>query len=200
MRARYLNDDEFVRILRALPSERRLIFEIARHTGLRIGDVVKIRKSDFADSSDGTLGVRYVAQKTGKLGIAVLDGELAARLRSAPRGRRGYIFSSERSRSGHITRQAAWQWFKAAAKAAGVSLDGCSPHALRKSYAVELRHERGIAAAQAALQHERESTTAIYAFADLYGGEADEPILWSQIDEVAELVAAKLKISSKKRC
>lgn len=92
MRARYLPDDEYARILRALPPERRLLFELARHTGLRIGDVVKIRKADLSDGGDGTLAVRYVAQKTGKQGIAVLDGELAVKLavklRKAPRGRR----------------------------------------------------------------------------------------------------------------
>ena len=204
MRARYLTDDEYARILRALPPERRLLFELARHTGLRIGDVVKIRKADLSDGDDGTLAVRYTAEKTGKQGIAVLDGVLADKLRKAPRGRRGFVFPSERSRSGHVTRQSAWLWFKGAAKTAGVSLDGCSPHALRKSYAVELRHSSGVAAAQAALQHDRASTPAIYAFADVYGGKGGEPVLWSQVDELAELVAAKLAVRakkpSKKRC
>lgn len=53
MRARYLTDDEYARILRALPPERRLLFELARHTGLRIGDVVKIRKADLSDGGAG---------------------------------------------------------------------------------------------------------------------------------------------------
>lgn len=69
---------------------------------------------------------------------------------------------------------------------------------------MELRHSCGVAAAQAALQHDRASTTAIYAFADVYGGKGGEPVLWSQVDELAELVAAKLaeraKKPSKKRC
>lgn len=108
------------------------------------------------------------------------------------------MFSSDRSRSGHVTRQSAWLWIKDAAKTAGVNLDGCSPHALRKSYAVELRRSSGVAAAQAALQHDRASTTAIYAFADVYGGKGGEPVLWSQVDELAELVAAKLAERAKK--
>lgn len=199
MKSRYLTDEELTAVFAVLEPQKRLLYDLTLNTGLRIGDVVKARKSDFCAADNGIMLMRYVAEKTGKRGTAVLPPELARRIAAAPKGRRGYLFPSRTSRSGHITRQAAWKWFKAAGKAAGVSLDGCSPHALRKVYAVKLRHERGIAAAQKALQHDRESTTAIYAFSDVYAGKAEnEPILWRDVDELVNLVAERL--SEQKKC
>lgn len=198
MRSRYLTPDELSAVFSRLEPSRRLLFEITLNTGLRIGDACKVRKSDLTEADGGRLLLKYEAEKTGKRGIAVLTGELADKVRRAPKGRRGFLFPSDRARSGHVTRQAAWLWFKRAAKDAGVDIDGVSPHALRKNFAVEVRHRDGLEAARELLQHDRAATTSIYAFSDVFAGKADEPILWTQVDELVELVAQRLASEQKK--
>ena len=67
MRARYLTETE-IKELRAVAPALWLPFIVGAKTGLRIGDVLKIRPTDIYCG-----GVRYVAQKTGKGGRAALD-------------------------------------------------------------------------------------------------------------------------------
>lgn len=195
MKSRFLTRNEIENIFSCMPFEHRLPFIISLQTGMRIGDVLKLKRKDLKLISDSIVEVKYIAEKTGKLGYATVRGENAVLLL---RRKRGFLFPSERgSKSGHITRQTAWGRFKRAADRADVSLDGCSPHSLRKSFAVELRHERGIVAAQHALQHDRASLTALYAFSDAFLGiDAEEPITWGQVgvlaDVVAELITSKL--------
>ncbi len=198
MKSRYLTDAEIALIFANLPTERRLIFEISLATGLRIGDVLKIRARDVRSVGRGEMLIKFTAEKTGKRGECVLNGTISKHLFSLRRGKKGFLWAS-RSKSGHITRQTAWNWFKAAAKAAKIEIKGVSPHALRKSFAVKLRHERGIEAAQRALQHTNCAQTAIYAYSDIYAG-ADPyaPVLWCQIDELIDLLREKLIQRAKK--
>ena len=140
------------------------MFSVALETGLRIGDVLKIRKRDISQIAPDALKIAYIAQKTGKKGSCTLKG------------------------------QTAWNWFKEAAKETGIDVHGVSPHALRKSFAVKLRHEQGMEAAKTALQHSDNATTAIYAYADVYAGkDPNAPVLWCQVNELAEIIAAKLQ-------
>lgn len=161
---------------------------------MRIGDVLKIRKRDLAAAPHGRCEIQFIAEKTGKKSIAIINSTVVAEnLLNMPKGRKGYIFGSYKSDCGHYTRQAAWKWFKDAANEAGVDLVGCSPHSLRKSFAAELMHRKGLKAVQAALQHSNSFTTAIYAYADVYAGAAPEaPVLWGQIDELLDLIVARI--------
>lgn len=194
MKTRYLNPEEIRAIFQKLTPERRLIFEISLETGMRIGDVLKIRKRDLAAAPKGRCEVRFVAEKTGKRAIAVINSPMVAKsLLNKPKGYKGFIFGSHKSKSGHYTRQAAWKWFKQAAAAAKVDIKGCSPHSLRKSFAAELMHRKGMQAVQSALQHTNSFTTAIYAYADVYAGANPEaPVLWGQIDELVDLIVARI--------
>lgn len=174
----------------------RLPLDVALATGLRIGDVVALRKRDVVDDGEG-LRIEYTAAKTGKRGSVSVPAPLAARLRRQARAFRGseYLFPPGKrySRTPHLTRQACWGRIKRAARAAGVEVDGVSPHSLRKVYAVELRHAHGLAAVREALQHSSDAVTRVYAYADtVLNAESDEPIRWRDLELVVDYVIERL--------
>ena len=172
------------------------MFSVALETGLRIGDVLKIRKRDISQIAPDALKIAYIAQKTGKKGTCTLKGQTAREVMFLAKLRRGFLWSSN-AKCGHITRQTAWNWFKEAAKEAKIDVNGVSPHALRKSFAVKLRHEQGMEAAKTALQHSDNATTAIYAYADIYAGkDPNAPVLWCQVDQLVDLIVEKLNDAS----
>lgn len=137
---------------------------VSLETGLRIGDVVKLRRQNLQAD-----GLHYKAQKTGKNGVAKVSAALRREL-SARRGK--WLFPSPYKAGKHITRQCAWARIKAACKRAGIETEGVSPHSLRKVFAVELYREKGFRAVQEALQHRNAATTEIYSFADWSTGES----------------------------
>lgn len=185
MKSKFLDSRELTALRAA--SDDWLLFEVALRTGLRIGDVLKIRPRDLARD-----GVRYTAEKTGKKGFAPLPPQLLRALRDNARG--GWCFPSPKKEGEHLTRQAAWQRMKRAASAAGVSLEGVSPHALRKSFAVKRMHEGGLRAVQAALQHEHSGVTEIYALSDWLTGEnADKPLCRRDLMMIATKIAELLR-------
>lgn len=194
MKSRFLSNAEIERIFKYLSKTDELLFGIARASGLRIGDVVKIRTTDIRKRAADKCEIRYKAEKTDKDGVAVLEGEIAAAVLDARKGRKGYLFPTERSSAcGHLTRQTAWARFRRAAELSGVPLEGCSPHGLRKAFAVALRHEKGLKAAQEALQHTHSAVTVIYAYADAYAGcDPDAPITWAQVGMLVDLVLQQL--------
>ena len=193
MKSRYLSEREITAIFAKLPYDRRLVFEASIQSGLRIGDVLKIRSRDLKRVSDKEACISYVAEKTKKRGTVSVYGNVAANLISLSKSCKGFLWPSY-GKTGHITRQSAWLWLKEAAKAAGVDIRGVSPHSLRKCFAVRIRHEQGMIAAQKALQHKDSATTAIYAFADIYAGaDPDAPVLWCQIEELLDLIEERLQ-------
>lgn len=192
MKSRYLSEAELTALFSQLAADRRLLFEVALQTGMRIGDVVKLRRRNISRVGSGEVRVSFTAEKTGKHAICPIYGTYADKLWQLAKHGKGFLWPS-RGKTGHITRQSAWNWLKAAAKAANVDFDGVSPHSLRKCFAVRVRHERGMLAAQRALQHSNSATTAIYAYADIYAGEDPEaPVLWCQVDQLVDLIAARL--------
>lgn len=186
MKSKFLDGRELSALRAAAPDEW-LPFEVALRTGLRIGDVLKIRVRDLARD-----GVRYVAEKTGKRGFAALPPELLHALRKNARG--GWCFPSPKKEGSHLTRQAAWQRMKRAAFKAGVGAEGVSPHALRKSFAVDRMHTGGLHAVQEALQHEQPGVTEIYALADWLTGEnAEKPLRRGDLLLIATKIAELLR-------
>ena len=84
---------------------------------------------------------------------------------------------------------------KKAADVMGVELNA-APHSARKTYAVEVFQDRGLDAAQKELQHDRLSTTMLYAFSDILSQDCNKMSqnLQSSInlEEFAELIANKV--------
>lgn len=187
MRSRYLDAVEIQVLRDALTPAEWLPLCVALQTGLRVGDIVKIRTRDLTEN-----GVHYTAQKTGKRGFAQLDADTIARMRK--QARYGWCFPSPKAKGKHLTRQAVWHRIKRAAKSACIGAEGVSPHALRKSFAVLLMESRGMDAVQKALQHDRRDVTELYALSDWLSGEnAERPLLRRDLVAVATKIAELLR-------
>lgn len=169
-----------------------LALRISLETGLRIDDVLSLRSEQLNGRT-----IRGVAEKTGKPYKKVVSVDLANRLRAL--NRIGYIFPHRTKKNAHRTRQAVWANMKKAAKLLGVELNA-SPHSARKTYAVEVFQDKGLDAAQRELQHDRLSTTMIYAFSNMVTKNTskinqihDEVCINSlNFEEFADLVAKKV--------
>lgn len=137
-----------------------LPFAVSLATGLRIGDVLALRRVNVHDDY-----VDFLAAKTGKVGRASITPQLACELRRNAAG--GKWCFPGRDPAKHLTRQAAWYRMKVAAKRCGRDGAGISPHACRKTFAVNTLRETGsIEAVQERLQHEYITDTCLYAFSD----------------------------------
>lgn len=191
MRAEYITPEELEKLRRALPPERWLPIAVALETGLRVGDVIKIRVQDL-DEKKG--GVHYVSQKTGKSGFAPLSAERMRELRAVAKSKRGWCFPSPYKPGEHLTRQAVWARVKRAARNAGLATCGKSPHSARKVYAVAVANAEGMRAAMVKLQHDRLSTTELYALSDWSTGEnAKKPLLREDLGKIVEKLVNLLR-------
>lgn len=158
MTTEYLLDREVQQVLGCLTDGNRLAVSVALHTGLRISDVLELRREQ--------LGKQFwvTEKKTGKrrqVGLPkVLLDELL--LRSA-----GSEWAFPGAKPGaHRTRQAVWKDVKRAAAAYRIR-SNAGPHSFRKVYAVDLMRKYGdIKRVQRALRHDSPSVTMIYAMAD----------------------------------
>lgn len=164
MRTDYIDPELYKLIFMHMTYDNALALEVSLSTGMRIGDVLKLRPSDV--QSDG---LHFVAEKTGKAGVAPISRRLAEKL--LKNGNRWWCFPHrDLPRSKHRTRQAVWKDVKRAAalvKAAGVLGDqNVAPHSGRKTFAVVDKAEHGADHVQAALQHSSRSTTEIYSESD----------------------------------
>lgn len=184
MRSKYLDAPEVRGLRECLTEGEWLPLWLALETGLRIGDVVKLKRENLKPD-----GLHYRAQKTRKQGVAQVSAELRRRLPA--RGK--WLFPSPYKKGEHITRQCAWARIKRAAKRAGLNPEGVSPHSLRKVFAVELYREKGFEAVKKALQHANALTTEVYSFADWNTGEnANLPLTRRDLQLVVRMVLEAL--------
>lgn len=185
MKSRYLDENECKRLHEVLRPDEWLPLWVSLETGLRVGDVVALKRSNVRVD-----GIHYRAQKTRKNGIAPISAELRREL-LARRGK--WLFPSKKDKTKHITRQAVWARVKRGARNANIDLEGASPHAMRKSFAVELYRDKGFKAVQEALQHHNGATTEIYSFADWSTGEnADKPLTRRDMQLLVKMVIEAL--------
>jgi integrase len=184
VKSKYIDDEEIEKLRVNLDLHSWLPLWVALETGLRVGDVVALRRASLKED-----GIHYRAQKTGKCGVAPLSAELRKQL---PKNGK-WLFPSPYKAGEHITRQCVWARIKRAAKRAGVDPDGISPHTLRKVFAVELYREKGFKAVQTALQHTNGATTEIYSFADYAtGANANEPLRRRDLQLIIKMVVEAL--------
>lgn len=188
MKSDYLNPRTYDELYRVMQRDNVLAIRVAVETGLRIDDVLRLRWENFGKSTKFT----YIAKKTGKKGVKKLSKVLKTELFSRNVHNSQYVFPGRKNGT-HRTRQAVWKDLKKAAKLMNVPMN-VSPHSARKTYAVELRKEEGLAAVQSELQHNNMSTTMLYAFADLARAGKRDPVpesgdLIELADQIAEKVA-----------
>lgn len=157
MKTEYLLEREVGHVLAALTPQNRLIARVCLHTGLRVGDVVALKR--------GQLGRQFVVTeaKTGKRRkVGLPDGLRAEVLAQAGRD---WAFPGAKDGQ-HKTRQAVWKDVKRAAKAFRLP-QNVGPHSFRKVYAVELLAKYGdVERVRRSLNHQNVATTLIYAMAD----------------------------------
>lgn len=160
MKADFLMDNEMEHVLAALTPENRLVMRLCCHTGLRVGDALKI-------TTDQVQKRRFsvTEAKTGKRKTVTLPDSLLADLQEQGRGHL-YVFPHRCDPLKHRTRQAVWSDVKRAAKAFRLPVNA-TPHSARKMYAVELLERYGdIDRVREALNHSSVEVTMVYAMAD----------------------------------
>lgn len=160
MTTEYLLMEQVERVLGLLTPVNRLAMRVALHTGLRISDVLSLKKSDIDKGQQF-----WIAEaKTGKKKKVQLPRQLWLDLRSQTGSR--WVFQNRLDERKHRSRQAVWKDVKRAQKAFRLPQNaGC--HSMRKVYAVELMKKYGdIERVRRALNHDRPATTMIYAMAD----------------------------------
>jgi len=157
----YLLEEQVERVLSLLTPVNRVVMRVALHTGLRISDVLSLKKSDI----DKGLQFWITESKTGKRKRVALTAELLQDVRSVCG--RYWVFECRTDTKKHRSRQAVWRDVKRAEKALRLP-QNIGTHSARKVYAVRLLEEYGsIPKVQKALNHDRDSTTMIYAMADV---------------------------------
>lgn len=158
MKTEYLLQKEVDNVLSVLTDRNRLIMRTALHTGLRVGDVLKLETAQLKSH------FWITETKTGKRRQVGLPEPLLTDLKK--QAGKQWVFPG-RSGSKPQTRQAVWKDVKRAAKAFRLP-QNVGPHSARKVYAVELLKEYGdIERVKRALNHSSEAVTLIYAMADL---------------------------------
>lgn len=188
MRSKYITKSDLTAFRKEM-GDKWWVFQLMLETGMRVGDAVKLRGSDFFES-DGLRYVRWTAEKTGKQAEAQVSAILCRHIQ--PRSKRAFCFPGTR-RGTHLTRQAVWARIKKAADTIGIDPDGISPHSLRKVFAVELMHADGIRAVQEALQHSNQAVTRVYAYADtILRSDSDEAIRWRDLELVVDYVLQRI--------
>lgn len=160
MRSEYIFKQELEHILAALTAENRLACEISLHTGLRLGDVLLLKREQVAE--------RFTVQeqKTGKRRVVHLPMEMVARCKSIAGPI--YVFSGRLNGRRPRTRQAVWKDLKRAAALFRVETKvNVTPHSCRKVWAVEQLHRDGdLKRVQKLMNHSSEAVTMLYAMAD----------------------------------
>lgn len=188
MKSKYIEDSELDVLQSALTKNEFLPFAVSLETGLRVGDVVKLRHEDIRGGY-----LYFVAQKTKKAGRSKISRALARELRSANGSE--WCFPGKDPKK-HLTRQAVWQRIKRACATVGLDADGISPHTMRKVFAVECAKTEGAEFARRALQHSDLQTTDLYILSDWTTGKnALEPLRRCDIPKIVEEMYRILKMN-----
>lgn len=157
MKTEYLLRQQVGHVLAALTPQNRTIVKVCLHTGLRVGDVVRLRTQDIA------LQFTVTEAKTKKRRKVGLTAALLAEIK----GQAGDFWAfAGRDPEKHKTRQAVWYDVKRASKAFRLP-QNVGVHSFRKVYAVELLEKYGdLGRVQRALNHSGVEVTMVYAMAD----------------------------------
>lgn len=192
MRTDYLNPQLYNRLYACMTYENVLALRVALETGLRIDDVLSLRADQIRRRT-----ISGVAHKTDKEYRKAVSADLAKRLAALTPNKGGFIFPHRLDPLRHRTRQAVWENMKKAARRLGVELNA-APHSARKTYAVEMFRDKGLEQTQRELQHDRISTTMLYAFSDMLCNSQHQTQDIVDMDVFAEIIAEKVTEKLKK--
>lgn len=171
---KFLNESEMNRLIEAAKSNddrrhRRIaaMLILMYHCGLRISELVSLKTNSINyDKQQIT-----IFGKGAKERIVPISKEAAKEILEYTKFRRCFfkeknnpwLFPSQTSQSGHITRDTFFKHLKNIAVSAGIYPQRISPHVLRHSFATQLlRHDADLRAVQKMLGHESITTTEIY--------------------------------------
>lgn len=133
-----------------------LIYDLGVTTGLRISDIVALKK-DVLYVKEPTIK----EQKTGKSKRFYIKKNIRTRLlKMAESSKNDYIFYSK-SKLGHVTRQAVWKAFKKAYEKTGEK-DNIGTQSMRKKYARKLKEKHSFTYIKNKLNHENIMTSILY--------------------------------------
>lgn len=160
MTTEYLLQEQVDRVLLLLTPVNRLVMRVALHTGLRIGDVLALRTEDLVRGPRWSI----TEAKTGKRRLVALPHDLWHDLQGVAGAE--WVFPCRTDPLRHRSRQSVWRDVKRAAVACRLP-QNIGTHSARKVYAVRLMEKYGdIEKVRKCLNHDRFSTTMIYAMAD----------------------------------
>jgi integrase len=187
MKSDYMKPENYKKLFVFMTYENTLVLRVSLETGLRVGDVLKMRPCDLRGRT-----ITYTAEKTGKKGKAVVCQDLANRLKQVAGEK--YIFPKRGKPDEHRSRQAVWKDVKKAAAALRtvnvITSENITPHSARKTFAVEDAERYGLRHTQRQLQHRDKRTTKLYAFSDKYiGTVANDQLLQMILNEIENLAA-----------
>lgn len=132
MRVYNIDEETKVKFCRNLNYKYQLIFRLGCATGLRISDIVKLKKEILAIKQP-----TIVEQKTKKSKRFYIPKKLRTELIDFCQNNSVYIFEST-AEKGHITRQAVWKHFKIVAKRLNIQIN-IGTHTMRKNHAKHLQ-------------------------------------------------------------
>jgi integrase len=154
-------------ILAALTPGNRRVIQVMLRTGLRVSDVLELRRDKLARQ----FTVRE--SKTGKRMKCGLPDWLRADILRNSQGS-DWAFPSPTDPKRHRSRQAVWADLKRAQRALRLPVN-LRTHSARKTYAVHLMHQYGdIDKVRRALNHDNATVTVVYAMADMLAATAAE--------------------------
>lgn len=163
MRSEWVSSKEIEHILSALMPANRLVCEVCLATGLRVGDVLKLRPEQVHPNKR-----RFTIkeEKTGKSRLVYIPQKLRSDLYL--QAGKFWVFEHRTDRTKHRTRQAVFKDLRRASWAFR-TVAHLSPHSLRKMYAVDFYQRSGcdLKKVRDLLNHSSEAVTMIYALADV---------------------------------
>lgn len=159
-------ENQLALILAGLMPENRLVIQVMLRTGLRVSDVLELRRAQIGRQFTVT------EKKTGKRKKCGLPDWLITEIMRYSAGSE-WAFPSPKNPRQHRTRQAVWRDIKRIQRALRLPVN-LGTHSARKAYAVHLMQQYGdLEKVRRDMNHSSTTITMLYAMADMLVQDAD---------------------------